>query len=699
MQKKDSILICDLTHTGSKSYSPNLIPYPIGCIKSYCLEYSKFASEFEIDIFKDPQEFIDAAIKKKSSIIGFGNYVWNLELSTDIAKEIKSMNPETLIVFGGPNFPLEDTKRIEWLKERPFIDIYVTGDGEETFTKIVDSWYKCKNIEQVKKEKIPGCYSLVNNELNKTQEFSSRIEDLDIIPSPYLKGYLDRFLKNPRLSPLIESNRGCPFTCTFCVDGNTSRTKVFQKSVSRFEQEMEYIATHYEGKMLTIADLNFGMFSRDIDISTSIAKMKEKYDYPYYIQVSAGKNNKPRILECAKILDGSMSLAASVQSLDKEVLEKVKRNNISEQQLLEMTKAGNELSANTYSEVILALPGDSKEKHFNTVLKLADSEINIISMYQCMILEGSELGSNFSKKSWNMQTKYRVLPRCFGIYNFGDKQILSAEIEEICVSTETLPIEDYYESRSFALTIGLFYQDRILLELYQYLRNFDIRPSELLQILHKNRMSYSKGIRELYQSFDYDTKHELWDNKEDVRQIVKKEKEVLEKYARGELGVNVLFKHRAIVALELIKDIHDAAFSTALDILKERAPEEFQKSKEFLEELKTFSYLRKTNVFDYDQKFTHLFSYDFEKLINLNFSEYPIKLKNSINVQFFADEKQKIMIKEKIEENGSDVNGIGKILSKMLGNMLQRKVKFESRTMKENILENMEISTSPGEFV
>ena len=50
MQEKDSILICDLTHTGSKSYSPNLIPYPIGCIKSYCLEYSKFASEFEIDV-------------------------------------------------------------------------------------------------------------------------------------------------------------------------------------------------------------------------------------------------------------------------------------------------------------------------------------------------------------------------------------------------------------------------------------------------------------------------------------------------------------------------------------------------------------------------------------------------------------------------------------------------------------------------
>ena len=44
---------------------------------------------------------------------------------------------------------------------------------------------------------------------------------------------------------------------------------------------------------------------------------------------------------------------------------------------------------------------------------------------------------------------------------------------------------------------------------------------------------------------------------------------------------------------------------------------------------------------------------------------------------------QKQMIKEKIEENGSDVNGIGKIISKMLGTMIQRKLKFESKIYEE----------------
>ena len=68
------------------------------------------------------------------------------------------------------------------------------------------------------------------------------------------------------------------------------------------------------------------------------------------------------------------------------------------------------------------------------------------------------------------------------------------------------------------------------------------------------------------------------------------------------------------------------------------------------------------------------------------------------------------MIKEKIEENGSDVNGIGKIISKMLGTMIQRKLKFGSKVYDEKIQVgsdktkildgvDVEINTSPGEFV
>ena len=641
---------------------------------------------------------------------GFSNYVWNCELSYEIAKEIKLHSSETLIVFGGPNFPLDDLSREKWLKDHPAVDLYIIGEAEEAFTDIVDLWHETHNIDRIKNSGVVGCYSIVNESLCKSGDFSPRIAQLDKIPSPYLEEYLDEFLEDAKLSPLLESNRGCPFTCTFCVDGIKDRSKVYSKEVSRFEKELEYIATHYEGNVLTLADLNFGMYSQDIEISKAIARVKNKFDYPYYIQVSTGKNNKPRVLECAEILKGSMSLAASVQSLDKDVLLKIKRNNISEDQLVDMTKAGNKISANTYSEVILALPGDSKEKHMETVLKLADSGMNLISMYQCMMLEGSELGSKDSREKWQVGTKFRVLPKCYGVYDFGGKEILCAEIEEICVTTESLPIEDYYECRSFALTEGLFYQDRILVEMYKFLENFEIKASDILPMLHNRRKDFSEQLVKLYSSFDNDTRTELWDSKEELKSFIKSDRTVIDRYYKGELGKNVLFRYRAIAALELVDAIHDEAFKIAQEVLKKKDPKIYTKYKEYILELKKFSTLRKRNVFDYEQKYEPTFNYDFKKLMENDFEGLPELLNESLKVTFFTSDVKKDMIREQIAERGSSVDGIGKILSRTLGSMLLRNVEFENKkyveTEKERLMKEIQvlekdvgINQSPGEFI
>jgi len=692
-------MVSDLTHTSTGSYATNLAPYPIACIKSYFLHYSKFAKDFNFQIFKDPTKFVDSFLKHKPEIIGFSNYVWNSDLACEFAKKIKKINPDTFIIFGGPNFPLDDESRKNWLESHPEVDVYVVGEGEESFTNLVDVWIDSHEISTAKTANIPGCFSLINGNLQKPVEINPRMPDLDKIPSPYLEGYLDEFLAEPKLSPLLESNRGCPFTCTFCADGIQARSKVYNKSIERFSDEIEYIAQRYKGKILTLADLNFGMYSRDIEISKAIQKVKKRYDYPYYIQVSTGKNNKERVLECADILEGSMSLAASVQSLDKDVLVNVKRNNISEEKLLEMTQIGNDMSANTYSEVILALPGDSKEKHFNTVLKLADSQMNLISMYQCMLLLGSELESKTSRAQWNLGSKFRILPRCFGRYTFDDEEIIAAEIEEICVSTSSLSLDDYYECRSFALTEGLFYQDKILFELYGFLKNFNIFPSDLIPELHKRRLTFSQGITDLYNSFDYDTRHELFDDREKLSQLIKTDRGIIDKHISGELGVNVLFKHRAISTLNLIDDIYDAAFSVSCKLLQEKDSKLYIKYKSFLEELKIFCTLQKRNVFDYDKIFEHTFNYNFKNLMNDKFQTLPEKNDVPLHIKFYTGDEQKQLIKEQLVERGSDINGIGKILSRTLGSMLQRTVDVNKQEKEKILHKDIEISTSPGEFV
>ena len=98
----DIILIADLTHTGSKSYSPNLIPYPIGCIKSHLLEYATHSSDLSVEIFKDPQKFIDAFLEKKPTVVGFGRTsTWDTSTPNpvDNINSVRNINPTLLFVI------------------------------------------------------------------------------------------------------------------------------------------------------------------------------------------------------------------------------------------------------------------------------------------------------------------------------------------------------------------------------------------------------------------------------------------------------------------------------------------------------------------------------------------------------------------------------------------------------------------------
>ena len=110
MPNNQLIYLCDLTHT-SQGYATELTPYPVGCIKAWLLRYSNHADQLQVEIFKDPQLFIDAFLENQPAVAAFSNYMWNLDLSYSIAKEVKAAFPETFIIFGGPNYPLEDSVR------------------------------------------------------------------------------------------------------------------------------------------------------------------------------------------------------------------------------------------------------------------------------------------------------------------------------------------------------------------------------------------------------------------------------------------------------------------------------------------------------------------------------------------------------------------------------------------------------------
>ena len=109
----DKIYICDISHT-SQGITSEYVPYAIGCIKSYFHEHGE--QEAEVRLFKFPEMLMTEFAREKPTMVGFSNYMWNLDISYLFAKAIKKVSPETLIVMGGRNYPIETHRQEKWFQ-------------------------------------------------------------------------------------------------------------------------------------------------------------------------------------------------------------------------------------------------------------------------------------------------------------------------------------------------------------------------------------------------------------------------------------------------------------------------------------------------------------------------------------------------------------------------------------------------------
>jgi len=357
--KPIKIYLGDLTYD-TITVSTNNVPLNIGYIASYCIK--RFGSKVEIILFKYINEIEQAILKSPPDILGLSNYCWNQNIGSEMFSLLHKENPNALSVWGGPNFPKDRLSQEKWLNEFPEVDVYITEEGEIGFANIVENVLKIRNQEKIRSsisaKPVDSC--IVRNKDGNYQfsNTSERIRNLEDIPSPYLTRLMDKFFDG-QLDPIIQTSRGCPFKCTYCVDGSHLVNKVNRYNLERIKKELEYIAQHVPDKITTlgISDLNFGMHKGDLEICDAIIEIQKRYNYPHIVGAATGKNSKERIIETIKRLSGSLVLTLSVQSMDKQVLNNIKRDNISEKDIIDLAPTIKNSGLQTKAEVILGLPG------------------------------------------------------------------------------------------------------------------------------------------------------------------------------------------------------------------------------------------------------------------------------------------------------------------------------------------------------
>lgn len=676
----------DLTHT-TQGIHAKTFPLGAGLVAAYAKQ--QLGNLFDIKLFKFPDDLESAFLTEKPDLLCMSNYAWNTLISYTFAKIAKEKYPDLIVIFGGPNFPLIENEQLGFLKDFSAIDFYIVGEGEESFVgllkEIIDFGYDIHALKD-KNRKIHNCVYL-NSKGYLIRGDYKRIKDLERIPCPYTTGLFNDFFHLP-LIPLYETTRGCPFSCTYCSDGVDYKSKAYRYSNTRIKSSLEYIAYHIKDcDTLIISDLNFGMYDEDITTCKIIADLKERTYYPKFFQASAGKNKPDNILKCAQILNGSWIVGASVQSTDEAVLENIKRKNISTSKMMEFARVANETNSVTYTEVILGLPGDTKEKHFESLRIGIDMELNSIKMYQLMLLTGTEINSEESQKKYGMQIRWRVPPGCAGIYDFFGSEYRIAELEKIVVANNTLSFDDYLECRLMDFIVEVFINNAWFEELFALISLFSLSRFDFLlflkdNIMHllekdshankKSNISYKK-IKEIAESFKKDTVKDLFDTNEAITEYIKKPS-VLERHITGELGNNEILDHKALCYLNF-QDTSHFIYQGAKEFLKDHGLLT-EKVKSYLSELQKFTLLRKAMLDKLETETVASFKYDFVEIQKENFRVDPNKLKISKKLyKFWHDPEQKIMIKNAIKLYGNSIAGLGRFIQRTNMKMMYRKFK------------------------
>ena len=672
MARPIRIFLGDLTHN-TVGMANETFPLNVGYIAAYCKK--RFGSKVDITIFKYIDDLEASIYENSPDVLALSNYVWNHRIGLEMFDLIHSQNPNAITVWGGPNFPQDLESQQSFLKNYSSVDFYVPIEGEIGFSNIIEEVLNISEVGYKKeilfKKPIDGCVSRKPDGLLQFTIPEIRTKKLDEIPSPYLTGLLDKFFDG-KLTPMLQTNRGCPFTCTFCVDGADTVNRVNQFGLERVSSELDYIGEHVTNNVhsLHISDLNFGMYPRDLEICDDIVGIQKKYDYPHKIISTTGKNKKERIIQAIEKLNGTMSLSMSVQSMDEQILKNIRRSNISVDHMLALQPAIKKVGLVTDSEVILALPGETYQTQITTLRKLLAAKLDFVEVYSCMLLNGSELNTPEQRKKWNFQTKFRILPRDFTTLRNGKNVI---ETEEIVVGSNTLSFEEYIELRTLSFSIYVTNIGIVYDSLLKFLRENNIEVFDLFFQMMKQIDSSPPSAQKIFDSVKNDVTDELWDSPEDI-QTHYQEQEEYEKLLSGEAARNVMQYHNALVRYYCMDEWTQFAGNIAFGLLKRKKTISYELENQLKNIINYCAGLGHNTLGD-DRMSTNpefLFDYDIENWLvdknNKTLNRFKLDKKITISFEFSKSESK--VIQDEVNRHNTDIGR-----SQALKN-LPRQIKF-----------------------
>jgi len=486
----------------------NYLPLSLGFLYCYAsLHVSNFERfEFLNPIYKRIKVQHAVQILKDADIAAFSTYVWNHKLSLAIARELKKVNPNCLIVFGGCHVP--DSETDKYLQKYEFIDIAAIGEGEKVFSSILE------NFSTKQWNLVPSIAYRDDNGTIRQQPQCERIKDMNEIPSPFLEGYFDDLIKNnpdERWIGLWETNRGCPFSCTYCDWGVGFKKKVQKYNLEdRLFFEVDWFSQN-KIEFIFCCDANFGIYKdRDYAIVKRFVENKEKYGYPHALSVQNTKNNSDSSYEVQKLLAMSglsKGVLIAFESVYKPTLKAIKRHNIKLDHFYDLQKRFTHDGIKTFSDLILGLPEETCESFIDGTVKLIEmGQHNRIQFNNLSILPNTEMADIEYIKRHEIEVVESDIINIHGAIETEDV----SETQRMVIGTKTMNGEEWIKARYFAYLVGFLYFNKIFQipitiansvfglghrEIFDAFMNFDKDSNSALSKIQKQFFQHAKDMQ------------------------------------------------------------------------------------------------------------------------------------------------------------------------------------------------------------
>ncbi|MBY0274278.1 cobalamin-dependent protein [Candidatus Binatia bacterium] len=375
-------------------------PMTTGALKANFLARGRTAGETDVRLvhFKDradvmhwlqndwPNEIApltrEALAAGIQPVFGLSCYTWNVAEFLTLARTVKRAVPGALVVAGGPH-----VQRAEDFLFEDGIDVVVLGEGETTFTELLDC------ADRSAWGDVDGLAFLTFDGTPHRTATRARAKELDVFPSA-----LDVLeLRGPDGEPLYEhvayeTSRGCPYKCSFCEWGTGAiGTKMFQFSLDRIRSDFDRLVAGGVHD-IWLCDSNFGALKDDLEKARMIVDLRARTGLPQTFATSWSKNHNSRVREIVRLMHKNGLLPHynfALQTLTPLALELSHRTNMRANDYEPVVK---ELAAEGVpicAELIWGLPGDTL-REFETNLDHLLTIFPNVNIFGYTLLPGTE---------------------------------------------------------------------------------------------------------------------------------------------------------------------------------------------------------------------------------------------------------------------------------------------------------------------